>query len=326
MRQAKRHPARHGLAIAGLLTVILAAGCQPRDPIVPAGFMPSPVDAPGPVPTYAELVDRYNAQVRNLDRLWSSTDVEMRWRDDNGKTHLEKGDGKFLFVRPGRVALTIEKLGKTYLWAGTDRERYWLFDNQEDVAYVGHHRHIGKPCAQPLPLPIHPAAVPYLLGLMPLPQEQPGSGPGLVMQVRGHYLVEPPGGELALWLHPQTLLPVRVDLTDTSGRSVVRAMLSEHRPVELDAVPRDQWPMMASRAELFIDGEEARMTLDLSRLSDGQRRNRIRDAAFDFDRLRQAHNPDEVVKLDADCEAAPDSSPSQSGDGDTASDESDPTG
>lgn len=280
-----------------LMMLVVAVGCQPHGPIVPAGFMPPAIDTRGPVPGYTELAEAYNAHMAELDRVWSATDVEIRWRDDGGDAHFERGEGKFLFVRPSRVALTVEKLGKTYLWAGSDDQRFWLFDNQAHVAYVGEHVNVGKACAQPLPLPVHPSAVPYLLGLMPI-----DAGLGRVMRVRGHYLVEPAGTNLALWLHPQTLRPVRVDLTDDAGRSAVRAILSDYQPVEQAGAPREQWPLMPTHAELYIQGREARMTLDLSRLTDGVADHRIRDAAFDFETLVRAHDPDAVVELDGDCE------------------------
>lgn len=282
------------LCVVGLLT-----GCQPREAIVPPTFLPPQVESDAPLPSYGELAARYNARAERLQRLWASTDVQLRWRDEDGDARLEEGDGNVLFVRPDRLALTVEKFGKYYLWTGSDEQRFWLFDMQEDAAYVGNHRNVGKPCMQPLPLPIHPSTVPYLLGLMPLPTFPAGMEPP-VERLRGYYLVEPPGLRLRLLIDPQAMAPVRVDLTDETGHSAVIAQLSEYAPVELSDQPPESWPRVASRADLFVVGEEARMTLQLSRLSDGE--GKIRDRAFDFEALVKAHRPKTIVVLDRDCD------------------------
>src|SRR5690606_7570193 len=120
--------------LAGVM--LLVSGCQkPKGPIVPPNLLPPPVQNQASLPTYSELIDRYNARLEGLGRVWASTDVEMRWRDAKGKERFEKGDGKFLYVRtdadaatPDNVAVTVEKLGKTLLWAGSDADRFWLFD------------------------------------------------------------------------------------------------------------------------------------------------------------------------------------------------------
>jgi hypothetical protein len=289
-----------------LLTVVMVGGCRKPVDILPATFLPDgSVGVPEePTPPYSEVVHRYNDGVRYVDRLWSETRVQMRWRDDRGRARMEQGDGKLLFIRPDRLALTVEKLGRTYLWTGSDDERFWMFDNQENVAFVGHHRNVGRACMSPMPLPVHPSVVPFLMGWMPL---DPGGWVGVggepeVEWLRGHYLVEPPELRLRLLLDPRTLRPVRVDLTDELGRSVVIAQLSEYASLEIDGLPQDQWPTVATRADLFVVGEEARMTLELRRQSDGVRGNRIASQAFDFDVLVRAHRPREVVRLDADCE------------------------
>ena len=154
-------------ALAGLLLVSCAAPDGVDDP--------PPLAAPLPGVSYAEAARRYNQHVLGLKRLWARSVVEVSWIEDDGDRRSEQGEGHFVFVPPRRVALSVGKLGKIILWAGSNAERYWLIDNQGDgVAYVGKHptvEVIGPTGGVEMrgPLPFKPDDVPYLLGLRPLP-------------------------------------------------------------------------------------------------------------------------------------------------------------
>lgn len=278
-------------------TVAAAAGCQQRA-IMPSDLMPERADSTGVVPGYNELVDRYNVNLRGIDRLWASTDVELAWRDEEGDRHFEKGDGKFLFVSPRNVAMTVEKLGKTYVWAGSDEERFWLFERQKDYAYVGRHEHVGKACAEPLPLPVHPSTVPHLLGLLPLERVE-GAEPR-VQVIEGYPVIEPPGLALRIMLDPATARPVRIDLLDGLGRAVIVSRLRGHRPVRVEGVADDELPGVPESADLVVIGQEARVTLKLDRPTVDP--SRIQARAFDFESLVKALKPKRLVELDAGCE------------------------
>ncbi len=272
-------------------------GCQP-EPIVPDDLMPAARPTPTDAPTYAELVTKYNRNLEHLDRLWARTDVTVRWEQEDGKIRREDGEGNLLYVAPSRVALTVGKLGHTLLWAGGDDRRFWLFDLQDEgVAYVGSHRWVGAPGSTPLPLPIHPRDVPGLMGWLPLPAPRPGD-PGVVEPLRGYWLVDPPGRRVRLLLDPQTARPVRIDLTDAAGHSLVVCRLDEHRLVDLAGIDPGQRPIIATSADLYVIGREARLTLSLRQMSDGDGGRRIKDRAFDFEALRRAHKPGQVVDLD----------------------------
>lgn len=281
--------------------VLLLAGCQPA-PIVADDLLPAPVQITKGLPAYADLVAQYNRKVAGLERLSARSSVKFHWRDEKGKEKKEHGDGFLLFVRPHRLALKIEKFGVgTLFWLGSDSERYWLFDLVEDsTVWVGRRGHAIKPSEQGPPLPVHPGTVPYLLGLLPL---EPPEGPGPAVEALwGYYLIEPPGLNLRLLLEPGTGRPVRVDLTDADGHSVLICRLSDYKPVQIENVPRDQWPQVAGQAELVAVGTEASMTLKLSSPSDGSRGKKIRDEHFDFDVLCQVHGPKQIIHLDAESE------------------------
>ncbi len=281
---------------AVLALVFLLTGCQPPQPIVPEVLLPEPISNDQPVPTYQELVERYNRTLRPLDRLWAEARVDLDWINEKGDRKHEHGDGKFMFVRPNRVALQIEEFGKGF-WAGADGLHYWLFELADTrTAYVGRFDRLDQHDTDTFPLPVRPTDLLYVLGLKPIDPTLVPSEPA-VERVAGHYLIEPPGLGLRLLLHPETARPVRVDILNPRGESVVKCVLSETVPVRNKegetAVGR-----IASQVEVYVLGREARMTLQLKQPEVGS--SRIRDVHFDFDTLMKVYKPDRVVDLDAE--------------------------
>lgn len=301
--------ARRALGRALLLTIALVlsaalVGCATEQRSAnPTPYLPEPVQTEAEdLPSYAELAQRYNANVEKLDRLRASTVVAMRWTDEEGERHYEQGEGLFLFMQPERVTLTVGKLGDAKLWAGANAERYWMFDLRDSgTAYVGAHENVGKPCVEQLPLPVNPRAVPYLLGLLPLDESLADMAPP-VEELRGHYLIEPPGVNVRMLLHPETALPVRVDLTDEQGRSAIVALLEDYGTVEQEGVGTDASARIPQRAAFHALDNDAELTLHLSDATDGRRFDTIKDEMFDFDAILADQEPAEVVNLDEPCD------------------------
>ncbi|MFP4145352.1 MAG: hypothetical protein ACOCTI_06900 [Phycisphaeraceae bacterium] len=292
---------RTQLAVVGLLAAAVLAGCAPTR-IAGPGRLPE-VDRPaGPVPSYREIAERYNANLSGLDRLWATSVTSLRWVDEEGDRQFEQGEGNFIFVQPRNVALTIGKLGEPKLWGGSSETHYWLFEllGDPETAWIGRHRYIGRPCARELPIPVNPTRVPYLLGLLPLEQEI--DDPPEVEVYRGYYVLYYRQDQLRMVLDPETYRPVRVDLTNEAGESVVISRLYDPEGVDMLGIPAAAGPKVASRAEIFVPGEEAQMKLFLSNLTDGREEGKINEAAFNLDRLIRAYEPERLILLDEACE------------------------
>ena len=275
---------------AGLaILTTLAIGCQ-REPIVPANLNPPAIDNPASeLPDYAQLVERYNVTAAGLDRLWARTDVELRWLDDRDRARRESGDGRLIFERPLNTAWTLEVFGDIKLWAGSDEQGFWMFDLLEDpVAYYGNY---AQPLARPLPLPVQPEAVPYLLGLMPL---DPGRRPVApeVEQVLGYFVIEPPGLGLRLMLDPETARPVRIDMIDDSGLSQLTCILTGQLEVQASD---GQTVVVPQTAELYPQRETSRLTLKLKRPSTDEKK--IRARLFDFKQLADSFKVQRTIDL-----------------------------
>lgn len=299
---------------------------------------PLPPAEPLPAVSYREAASRYNRHVSGLERLWSRSVVEVSWIEDDGDRRSEQGEGHFVFVPPRRVALSVGKLGKTILWAGSNDERYWLIDNQGDgVAYVGKHptvEVVGPSGEAEMrgPLPFKPDDVPFLLGLRPLPldehqaeapaEEATGQEAGqataqATAQAEGQttgravaradhraYVVTPPGGRVRLHLEPERMLPIRVELYDAEGNLAARSELSEHERLDQVGTPVHTWPMLATEALLRPADPDRPGRVDpdqhLRLILSGLTADarKIKDQAFDFDTLLRVYEPAEVTPLD----------------------------
>lgn len=292
------------------MVLMLLTGChKPNTFTTNDGFV-SPLK-PADI-TYAELAGRYNAAIEPLSTLWSRADIDIAWaevNEDGGRNvRSESGNGKFIMRRGevlNDVALTVEKLGKIYLWAGSNQTNYYLFDRVDGdnkTLYLGKHAHQqfldGEPRLEPkpFPLPINPSTMPRLIGLEPLPG---GLFPGPETTIdlyRGQYLLNEPERNLRMLIDPETFRPTRVDLLNRKGFSVLTAKLSGSLEVEADrSLPSP--PLICEKAEIFVSGYESRFTLDFQSATTSSRK--VRDPTFDLGALKKALKPDRVIDLNA---------------------------
>lgn len=286
-------------AVSVCAVALLAAGCHQ-----------SRIETPEFAGTYAPaddraaVIERYNRRCAALADFSARALCTLDWQemDDAGevRTRRESGDGgRLLFHAPRSTTLTIEKLGKWYLWAGSDAGRYWLFDRTGDGLLLRHGRHDGPGAAAGLGLPVRPADLPLLLGLQPLDPAEPWklqaftprdetSPPGLVLSKPG----------LRLFLDRHTSAPRRVDLLDADGRPALSAELSIQRtPVVDPALPENERHFLPAKVRLYPaaqPGRAMRLELEIVRAEVGGT-----PAAFDFDKLVRSLKPDRVEDLDA---------------------------
>lgn len=250
--------------------------------------------------TYREIAEGYNRTVEHFDKLFLRTYIRLAWQEtgEDGQVRYrsEAGDGKFIFDAPRSTVLTVEKLSRIYLWAGSNDEHYWLFDQIDEgykVAYLGRHDAASTPDARYLPLPFRPDDVPYLLGLLPL-------DPGLASKVYlydGQYLIEPEGMRLRMLVDPTSFRPTRVDLLDEAGWSIVTCRLTGRFGVEVEGVNENALPVVCDDADVFVSGQASRMSIELVHATTNPRR--VQDRMFDLDVLMEALKPDAVIDLDA---------------------------
>ena len=257
----------------------------------------------GPVPAYSEIAQQFNVRAGPLDRLWARTVVRAWFRDREGKPHEEQFEGHFQYLRSDRLLLTFDKVGNTYAALGSNEERYWWIEKQQEGganAYIGDHDKATPERIEELGLPVHPLSFVDVLGITPLPDlPEDGKGSTVEWSHDGESLVvSAPGrlGQRRLWLDPQTLLPSRIDLLDSSGSTVLSASLSKYLPVAL-RTPKEGWfPLAPSVIEATRESDGLRVRMDLYDPETGGRRPKA--AAFDLDALLTSFGVNQVVHLD----------------------------
>lgn len=293
---------KHRTSAMVLMTALLW-GCQTNQSETPWVVKPI-AQIQAPLPTYADLALRYNQNLKHLSRLWARADVVVKYVNDKGKRVSDRADSSTLLLEPpDRTALALGHAGGDVLWAGCDAQRYWAFDLHADdrPVYVGQRDQWGAPTTLALPSPIAPQQLPAMFGLTPLPINAQADNASVQWR-EGRWLVDLPAQRIRLLLDPKTALPVRIDMVDALGQSVLAVRLYDfiRAPIR-DLAEMDQ-PRIASRIEAWLLDRDVHVRLKLRDATDGIGRRRIDRAfktAFDFDALMRAHRPKTIIDLDS---------------------------
>lgn len=258
---------------------------------------------PDPMPGYVELAQRYNSRLADFKRLrMASLSIVCTVVDDRGKKKTQSFNGSLAIEPPYRLMLTVKHIGagmSPFLWAGSNKDHYWLFDasdKEHKKVYFGRHDQIDKARPIDLELPLHPRQIGALLGLVPLPAHGDGKAPRVQWR-DGSLYVELPQSSIAMWIDAESYLPVRVDMGDGGG-GWVEGRLDQPARVELEYSP--DRPLTPTRLVIRRGGRDEQFRLILSR--DRLRDFPFKESWFDFDKLRKYYKiPDDYAhRIDLD--------------------------
>ncbi|MBL1216173.1 MAG: hypothetical protein D8M59_01610 [Planctomycetes bacterium] len=273
-----------------------------------------PADDAIVIPTYEELAASQNGRVGKITSYWARGTFEVKWREADGSTRTEIGDGHLVFKPPNRIALTLSKLGEEFLWAGCDDERFWLFLGGDDsIGYVGRNENVSHPAADLLPLPVHPLDLLELLGLFALPD---ASNPADRLPPTPEVVLGHPGrfGLRYNWdqherpyrfasFNPDTLLPDWVGFY-VPGREPRRlsASLTQYASMSIVGLNPGEYPKVPEWVEINDDDHRGWIRLSLRDPSDRTGSGReINNRLFDYKTVKRKMRPGTVVVLDARC-------------------------
>lgn len=275
---------------------VAATGCATQSDT--AGFGVQGTDAS--LPSYEDVAAGYNARAAELQRLWARAVVELRYVDAEGRRKREQGEGHLQFAGPSRLALSIGKLGEVVVYLGCDSQRFWWFERGDaSRVSLARHENAGSECARDLGLPAQPLEIIELMGVTLLPER----GGRVHRSTRGELVIDAPtgAGYRRLALDPRTYEPTMIGVYARDAQQpTLLARLEEYGNVQIagrGGIP----PRVASRLVITHAESDTEIRINLAAMSDGVRQGRIPDEAFDFDALRAAFSPREIIVLDAAC-------------------------
>jgi outer membrane lipoprotein-sorting protein len=252
----------------------------------------------GEAPSFAEAAREYNARVPRVERVRASVVVRLSFKDKDGQMRDEQGEGVLQAMPPGKMALSVRKVGQPLVWIGCDEDRYWWFDLASDpkTALVGSHATFEANARDRVGLSVRPLDVVALLGLTELYGGVAGATQwsndgrllGIITPMEGGR-----GGRQRVWVQPETYRPVKFEWYDASGRPVAAADVSGTTPIDIRSGPGRG--AMLPRTIVATDLRSGTsLRLDVS----GAGVERIDPDAFVFDALLGYHGVDEVTNVD----------------------------
>lgn len=273
----------HACLIGALLLLSGCAHDRPARPEEPPTDLIPELDA-------REAITTWNTRVERLERLWARVTLVVNTVDPAGDAVTEQAEGHLQIERPRGVALSLGKLGETYLYLGSNDERYWwidVVDRDNRAAVTGRHAAVTMEKAAQLGVPVHPLELVEVLGLTPI-------GEGAVVRGATVTTTTATGGRVVRALDPGTYEPVRIDVVDRAGQIVLSA---SHEAYQLASVRDDTRVRPRVPGRVIVEAPTVPATVRLA-LYDPENRD-IRAIAFDFERLLKAFRVETVYDLDA---------------------------
>jgi len=293
----------HSRGAAVLIALVALTGCH--TPVTKSRMYL------GPTEPMVEVVQAINANTTQLPSIWSRGYFEANVVD-RGKSHFVNGDLLLLYRRPDDLRIVAKKdIAGTIFEIGSNPERYWLRIGVDiDTMWWGTHANAAN--VDPRTIPIPPALMLEVLGVSSIDTNfrQP---PAPVMRFNNDadaymllWSVPLPDRWVAqrdVWFDRQTKLPIKVLLYDANGRVVLLADLSAHKPVEVEGVPPERWPKVATRYKLYFPDSDTSVTFELDRpmLKNGAAPN---DRSFAFP--EEGGGANQIISVD---EPAPHAQP-----------------
>lgn len=275
---------------SALLIAMTLLGCQ-RDQL----------DDTPPViaPDAAAIVAGHNARVQGLDRLWARATVQVRGRDAEGNRFREQAEGHLQIVQPGRVALSLGKLGDTLFYLGAGDELYWwldLSDSDHRVATVGRHSEATPEKTGRLGIPVQPRDLILLLAITPVDESAAVTGWDETGRLA---VIETQHGTLTrrLMIDPTTFETLRVELVGADGETITAELEGyDYATVVGDATLS---PRVAGRVLVTTPQFDGQLRLSLH----GCKNKPISERVFDVVGLMDRFGIEHVVDIDAQASA-----------------------
>jgi hypothetical protein len=263
MRSACRAAGR-GMVLVALL---FSASCCSHKPVQRPGWW-------GPTEPLTTVVTQVNANAAAIPTLYARQEIQADLYDKSRNKSFYVNSSGDVFLRKPRELLLRGRhdlAGKIFEIGSTEDVFWFTVYGQQDERYWGHYRNLGKPCMQEMP--VRPDLIGEVLGITeistnllqpPFPTMRFNHDMEAYMLVWNARLPTQFYAQKEIWYDRKSYLPLKVILYDFNGRVLVRANLTNHRPVEVANQPQDKWPRIATRYDLLFPETKSTMLLKLS--------------------------------------------------------------
>ena len=210
-----------------------------------------------------EVLARHNGWAARIPHLWARANLMLNFPKDETGEKREQHDlsGHLFLIKPDRLFVHGEVLGKDVFKVGMDAERFWLWIRPEvNTVWTGRRGGEGE-----RRFILSPADLMTAIGLFRIDLD-PDTPAEFVAQ-RDHYVLTEryrgtaaPAPRRRIWFDRETLRPARVDLFDEAGRRLLMAELLRYKPVGPGKAPL----ATAYRARFYGEGREMILVLRLT--------------------------------------------------------------
>jgi hypothetical protein len=240
--------------------------------------------------------------------LWATMHFwEADLYDEAHKHTYVNGDGgSLMFRKPGDLYLTATRPGMEVLNLGSNGDTFWV-QAAKDTLWWGRYKNLGLQCAKEIP--IRPDLLIEVLGISefntdlmqaPVPTMRFNNDADAYMftwHVPSPSLPRRWITEKEVWYDRKSHLPTAVLLFDEDGRILLRAYLSDHKPVE--GTEKDHPAQVATKYSLFFPPSGSRFNFQLEEDIYLQYNKRPADVNFRFD--SEKSNAVKKIQIDENC-------------------------
>lgn len=255
--------------LATVCLAVVAVGCCPK----PASFSQKVYN--GPTEPMNVVVEQINANSIPIASLRADHKFWAYVHDDKHRERKFDGDGALLYrkmpQKPDELLMTGDVItGKVFELGSTSgpEAEYWVAfmpPNEEGTEWWGHYKNLGKPCSQSVP--IQPNLVAEVLGVTDIATEflrQPVPTMRFINDGDAYafdWMIQLPDRwavQKEVWFDRTTKLPTKVLLFDENGRTLLRANLFNHQPVD-----GTNGKKIATRYDLFFPDTKDALVIEL---------------------------------------------------------------
>ena len=287
-------------AVASLAIVAGGWGCASSEKAEPGPVVTKPRGAPTPI---AEVVRAHNQRAEGLTSLWARHTIRVSGKLANATLEKEEAEGYFQLILPRKVAITINKVGETYFYLGSNDELYWWLDLTEaKQGFFGRHAVATTTTVDRFGIPVHPLDLIELMAITPIDEgllKKPDSASITRWSSDGEliwYDVAARDATKRVLVEPKSLRPAFVELLDKTGKVVVRAELANYLDIPSRSKPGAR-PRIPTRMTITVPRSDLTILINLN---DPETRT-PKPAAFDFAYLSKTAypvNPNKLIDLD----------------------------